>query len=565
MNWFLIPLVLAAGCSAFKKSNEKVQGHFQLYSAPEKETSASLARDEKQLVIVATNDLQGKLEATQEVVRDVVSPEKTLISVGGIDVFARYLEILRENFPRQTFVVDAGNSLADTLIARKTKGQAILQAFTKLKYDAISLSAQDLTAGPKLAGIAATGLWLKDALAQSSTPVVLSNLIDLKTSRPVSWGASTPQLLKQINGVQVGLVSLLADDLAGKIGAGVLNGLYVEPTMQSLLRQARSLRLKGADVVVAVLYGGISCGDERATELKLPVDKVNFDPRDPKICDLESSVARFLSELPPGTLDVLVTGGARHKVANVIHGIPVIQAPADGLAFARVDLVWDTKKKALNTEKTRIHQPVRVCHRFFKQTQDCYTEDASVDHRELVPARYLDQPIFPEPGTALWLTEWRQLVALHSEPLLDHEAVTVMDRSVVETLLKLTKAQVAVVAGTEWPLVLPKGSATWRDLLKQGGARENIHLVQIRGDELEALREKPLQNASWASERDLDELVLEDQVTVAMNDSLWQSFSAAQTSTLAPFTVADVLVNWEADAVRVKLSGRRPALPRTQP
>jgi hypothetical protein len=108
----------------------------------------------------------------------------------------------------------------------------------------------------------------------------------------------------------------------------------------------------------------------------------------------------FLQAVPPGLVDVIVSGG-KTKVANWINGIPVLQAFPGGTSFSRADLIVENKR--VLTEKTVVHQPVRLCHRFFKATEDCYTEDQSVDHRELVPARYWGEAIFPDERITRWL------------------------------------------------------------------------------------------------------------------------------------------------------------------
>jgi 2',3'-cyclic-nucleotide 2'-phosphodiesterase (5'-nucleotidase family) len=568
MNWLLVFLLLSS-CSIFKKSNEQVLGHSQLYSDPESDNAISLSKNERRIVIVATHDQKGQLEAYQEKVEDIHSPEKTLISVGGVEVFARYLEILRETYPSEVILVDSGNSIAGSLLARESKGNAIFATYEQVKYDAIALAAPDLAAGPKLKSATPASKWLPDVLKRFETPLVMSNLIDLKTTQPVAWGKSTPQLLKEINGVKVGFVSLFPDDLPKKLGAGVLNGLYVEPAIQALLKQTRSLRLKGANVIILTMYGGIKCGHDRAAKKNLPVSKVNFDPKDPSACELDSPLGQFLQEIPPGSVDVVITGGATNKVANYINGIPVIQAFNDGRSFARVDLVWDNRDNIIVTEKTLIHQPIRLCHRFFKKTEDCYTEDSSVDHRELIPARYLNQTIFPEPATALWMNRWRELLALNLGPILFNDKKFVPKQGLAEAILASTAADVAVVGGKSWSLSFPAGQIGWREIFKQKSAQENIQLIQVSGAELNQIKEALTEKHWWAYPGNWEDLILETQLTLAVNTVLWDRIvSLTQLNKeveLADLLIADTMVSWQQDSVSSRASGRSPALPRTQP
>ncbi len=564
---FLLLVLLAIGCSFGKKNNEKSDGHHRLYSSPENDEVKSLATTERRLIIISTNDLKGQLEAQQEKAEDKHSPEKALVSVGGADIMARYMEILRAQYPSQVVLVDAGNALSGTLVSRSSGAKALIEMFGRLKYDAIALSANDLAAGPSMkAPLSPTG-WMPHLFKTQNTPVLLSNLLDLKTTKPVEWGKTTPQLLKEINEVKVGFIGLLPDDLPAKLDASVLNGLYVEPAMQSFLKQSRSLRLKGAEVIVLVMHGGVKCGVERAQEKSLPLAKVNFDPRDPKICDNDGALSKFVSELPLGSVDAVITGGGPGKVANFINGIPIMQAFGQGTSFARVDLVWDLEKKAVNAEKTLVHQPVRLCHRFFKESEDCFTEDNSIDHRELIPARYLEKNIFPDPATADWLRFWRGVMVSEVRPLMQHDAPTDLKQEVAEAVLNSSEVDVAVVGGKNWQLTLPHGITTWRDLYSQPAARQSIRLVTITGAELVMLKEK-LTQVWWANKLSWETLVTKESVTLAVSGQLWQnqvSKLATWTHSRAPVVIADTIVSWERDVVNVRASGRSPALPHTQP
>ncbi len=399
----LLVLSLLAGCSFFKgKGNERAEGHHRLYSAPEAEEGTELPDHQKRVVIVATNDWRGRLEARQQGAKDKHHPEEILVSVGGVEVFARHLDILRRAHPGAVLLVDAGDGFSQDK-QKPVPARAMLEARQELGYDALALSAADLNtlAAPLSSSVPAL-------LKKTPAPALFGNVVDLHTTSPVDWGKNSPAITRTLNGVTVGVVSLLHDGATTIIPPAKLNGLYVEPALQALLKHSRALRLKGAKIVVALMHGGIDCGKARAEKQGLPVDKVNFEPRDAGACDLSTGIGPFLAALPPGIADVVVTGGGEGKAANFVNGMVVLQTPGGPAAFSRVDLVYDSKKDELVPEQTDIHQPVRLCHRFFKATEDCYTSDPSVDHRELVPARYLGEDVLPVPAATTWMESWRE-------------------------------------------------------------------------------------------------------------------------------------------------------------
>ncbi len=558
-------------CSQFSSNPEKLAGHSELYSSPDSDDAVSLSKSERRLVIVTTNDLRGQIEARQETAKDKHSPEQARISVGGAEVFARYLTVLRKKYPKEVILLDAGNSLAGSLVSRISSAKAILDFFTKLNYDAVTFSASDLAAGPNLKKPVTPESWMPELIDSAKAPVIVSNLISLKTTQPADWGGMTPQLLKDVNGIKVGIVGLLADDLPSKLDTNVLNGYYVEPAIQSFLKQARSLRLKGADVIIVLMHGGISCGIERSREKGLPLSKVNFDPMDPTICDTGGSLAQFLNAIPAGSADLVVTGGGPGKIANVINGTPVLQAFGQGSSFARIDLVWSTKDKMLVTNKLRIHQPIRLCHRFFKKSDDCYTEDETIDHRELLPARYLGEDIFPDAKTAAWLEFWREQVASDLEPLIEIPATSTLNENLTQAMMTATETQAVVNDETSSLLNLPLGVSTWRDVLKSKAAHQRLVTVKMTIEQLRILKDH-FSELRWHDRLNEEQFSHLEEITLVVPEKIWQKKlhpyakeqSISTQGFLSPLIVADSLISWEQDSVGVQASGRSPALPHNQ-
>lgn len=549
----LLIAVLAAGCSFFKgKGNERSQGHHQLYSEPEAPAIETLPDHQRRIVLVATNDWQGNLEPRTEVARDSHHPQQILMSVGGVDIYSRYLNILRHLYPNQVTVVDAGNSLGGTLAARASGGEAILSAFQELRYDAIGLSTKDLAAGPSLKkGSMPAEKWFPALLEKITTPVLATNLIDLHTTKPVAWGPTVAQAIKVVNGVQVGFIGLMANE---KLDPAIMNGLYIEPTMQALLKQVRALRLKGAEMIVVLAHGGITCGVERAEQTKLPLTKVNFNTADASVCSASSDLAKFIHALPDQMVDVVVTGGGPSKVANFINGIPVVQAFSNGTSFSRVDLIFDRLNKRVLTEETKIHQPIRLCHRFFKETQDCYTEDNSVDHRVLIPAQYLGQPIMPDELMSAWHGRWREMVSSENTIMVK---ARLLSQQMAQNLRESLGADAAVTNGDVGDSRQAQERVSQRDLWTMHGGIERVRMVLLPGAALRSLVDylDAGDGFIWSNRLNVTQLAQQTQVLLAMPESIWsdqvemwaQITGIPVTSHLAPKLVADAAVLTEKD------------------
>lgn len=374
MTYILTVLMFLSACSLLKgKGNERKEGHTHLYSMPDEPKMQKLEPHERRIMVVATNDgLGGEMQTRK-------TSDGGIVTTGGLELQTRYWKILREQYPHEVLAVDAGGSLTEAGLNPWRAHEDMVV----LGYDAVTLSTDDLRT---------RGAWAPKGWSRIPPSLVLSNVFDLHTTQPITWGPNTSQYLKSINGTKVGVIGVISDKAPLRLDPSSLNGLYVEPTMQAVLKQSRALRLKGAETVVLLFHGGLRCGVELSSKLGLPISKVNFDPQNADVCN-GGELANFLQDLPSGTVDLIVTGGFPNKAANIINGVPVIQTLNGKNSFSWVELVTDTATHKIVPEKTVIHQPIIMCRNFFKATEDCYAEDKSVDHRQVIPARFLGKDI----------------------------------------------------------------------------------------------------------------------------------------------------------------------------
>lgn len=392
-------LVLLGACS-FKKDNQKLSGHEELYSRPEAPELASLKEFEQRIVIASTNDVQGNYLPQHFEFEDKANKDKQKISIGGIDTVKQYLDALRETY-KNVVLVDSGDIFSLAASYKVTAGY-----YEELKYDAVTLGLRDFNLKVPSSIGNSTNLFKKFA-EETEVPLLLSNLYELKTARGVEWKGTKAHLLKEVGGVKVGIIGLIPDDIVPQTPVQNRVGLFVENMLQSTLRHARLLRSLGADIIVVVTHQGVDCQSKLLEETKLPAGKINFDPNKENVCDLSSNLGQFLERLPPNLVDVVVGGRIESKMANQVNGIVLLSGFSDGKSLNMAELIVDTKSKKVIKEKTQIHQPVYFCHEFFKETSDCYYEDASVDHSKKIPATFLGKPITIQKTTASHIPDTR--------------------------------------------------------------------------------------------------------------------------------------------------------------
>lgn len=386
MKILLCLLLILNACSFKSKTdNQKLKGHEELYSEPEAKVE-KLDKEERRIVIAATNDLQGNYNPPAISFTDSSNKGEQAIQIGGEEVISQYFQILRDTY-KDIVLVDSGN-----IFASSGALDSVRNFYRKNKYDAVTVGLRDFN----LKVPNGTNVKMFEEFAKTSqVPLLLSNLYELKTARVVEWEGVKSYVTKDINGVKVGIIGLVPDDIVEQTPVNNRVGLFVENMLQATLRHARLLRSLGADMIVVITHQSITCGIEQAEEAKLPVSKVNFDPQKESACNLKSPLGVFLERLPPQLVDVVIGGRNEHKMANYINGTLVLGAEGDGKSFSFAEFVVNTKTKKVIPEKSVVHQPVRFCHEFFKETQDCYYEDSSVDHKKRVPAKFLDKDIVP--------------------------------------------------------------------------------------------------------------------------------------------------------------------------
>ncbi len=373
-------LILVSSCS-FKKNelaNQTQNGHEELYSEPE-ESKFAAEKGTKKIVIAATNDIGGGFGSQALKIKDNHNKDRLHIEVGGVDFLATYLKILREKYS-SVILVDSG----DILPSDPEDYKFAQDFYYSMKYEAITAGLTDLSSR-SMKGINPVKKFAED----SKVPLLTSNLYELKTARGVEWKGTEQFNLKEINGVKIGIIGLIPDDISTLTPVDSRIGLYVESMLQSTLHQARRLRSLGAHIVVVLTHQGLDCGDDIAETSKLPPTKVNFEPEKEGICNLKSPLGTYLERLPARLVDVVIAGRNHKKVANRINGIAVLSGFGSGKSFSYVELNVEEKTNKLLPEKTLIHQPVMVCREFFKETNDCYIEDPSINHKERVPAKFL--------------------------------------------------------------------------------------------------------------------------------------------------------------------------------
>jgi 5'-nucleotidase len=293
--------------------------------------TAELARD-LELTIVATSDLHGHLAS--------------LPRLGG------FVGALRERARARggaVLLVDAGDMFQGTLESNLGEGAAVVRGYAALGYDAVAIGNHEFDFGPVGPPPSPPGADPQGALRaraeEAPFPFLAANLYALATRAPVPWKNVRPSVVVTRQGVRIGVVGVTTKDTPRATAPASFAGLGVSDPAEVIAREATALRAQGATVVLALAHAGGACA-------KLD------EPSSLASCDPSEEIMSVVPKLAPGLVDAVVAGHTHKAMAQLVHGVPVIQSWAYGKAFGRIDLTVDGATGRVKA--SRLHPPTAL-------------------------------------------------------------------------------------------------------------------------------------------------------------------------------------------------------------
>lgn len=266
------------------------------------------------LSIVGTNDLHGALERLPLLAGFVANLRAARAADGG-----------------GVLLVDGGDMFQGTLESNLAEGADVVRAYNALGYAAAAVGNHEFDYGPE--GPAATAATnqddprgaLKARAREAKFPFVVSNIIDAASDARIAWPNMPASTMTEVAGIKVGIIGASTESTPYTTMPANFIGLKIAPPAPAIAEQAKALRARGAQVIVATMHIGASCKD--------------FDhPSDASSCDKTHELFKLLAGLPRGLVDVIVAGHTHAMIAHRLDGIAVIESAAAGRAFGRVDL-----------------------------------------------------------------------------------------------------------------------------------------------------------------------------------------------------------------------------------
>lgn len=249
--------------------------------------------------IIATNDFHGTLEPRVDA---------RGVRRGGAGAVAGVIEQARgECASCAVLLLDGGDMFQGTPASNLVFGRSVVGIYEALGYTAAALGNHEFDWGQDT---------LRARMRQARYAILGAN-VQYADGRDVPW--IRDDTLVEVNGVRVGIVGVATVETPRvTLATNVRDLRFVDP-VPIVLQHARSLRGRGAHLVVVVAHAGAFCddeGDDRCTG---------------EIVDLAHGVGR--------AVDVIVSGHTHSLVRTLAPGVPIVQARSNGRAVGIVDLV----------------------------------------------------------------------------------------------------------------------------------------------------------------------------------------------------------------------------------
>ncbi len=323
--------VIKAGPSIHEKDNftlaSRTNEDFQVYkdSSTEKKPAVNLENIEaasraiavsaascavsspaaKAISIIYTNDIHGAISP----VKDSKNPGQL---EGGVSYMGSLIKNLKEDSKGNYVLLDGGDWGQGSYESKLTKGKTLINVMNYLGYDAAEIGNHEFDWGQGA---------LDEMINRAEFPILGSNV--LKEGKLID--GVRPYVIKEVNGIKVGILGILTTGTPGSTDPKNLEGLTFEDVNKTAGKYLPEIRENGAEFIVVLSHLG---------------DK--FDEK----------LARSVNGI-----DVIVGGHSHTDIfkPKEINGTLIVQAGTQGKKVGNLNLSVDSEtKKVIKYENNLI-------------------------------------------------------------------------------------------------------------------------------------------------------------------------------------------------------------------
>lgn len=294
------------------------------------------------LRFVALNDFHGALY--EQTVRGMEGPADAPQVLGGLPFVVGAVDALRAEHP-DLIVLDGGDQFQGTWPVNATQGRGSVQAFNLLRVDAAAVGNHEFDYGGVPDGHPLRGAL--EAGGKLADFAWLAANITHEDGTPWAPEGFAPWTIIERQGVRVGVIGLSTEDTPQVTLAANVSDLRFHDVVATMQATVPQVRAAGAQVIAVVGHLTGACAPS------------SYDDA-PESCLPSAEIGRLLTDLPRGTIDVLVLGHAHTIMAHRWDDTFVLEQRAQGHALGIVDLV--VGPNGVEPDASTVHPPWFLAH-----------------------------------------------------------------------------------------------------------------------------------------------------------------------------------------------------------
>lgn len=385
------------------------------------------------VTLLHTNDLHGHAESWEGWEGEL---EGKL--VGGLDRLATAVRRERAAAgPERTLLLDAGDTVSDTMLAAETRGRVVLEAMNAIGYDAMVVGNHDVDFTIDV---------LREHARLARFPLLAANLVTVPGDRPVV----RPYVIRSVGSVRVGILGLAYPNTPLTTARKNVEGVRFEDAVAAARRHVPEMRSSGVELLIVLSHLGL--GADKALAERV------------------------------GGIDVIVGGHSHNRMSEAerVGGTLIVQAGAHGSDLGRIDLTL---------ENGRV-----VAHRRALVPVVGFEPDPSVAaiiarHRRPLADRMAER-IAVARGP---IVRAQTIAGTRSEP---RDAQSPADSLFADAIRELTRADLAFLPGLGYGVAVGPGAVTASGLRNLLPHETPVWTMTLTGADVREVLEQAVENFS---------------------------------------------------------------------
>lgn len=340
------------------------------------------------IAVLSTNDIHGHFYPEQF---DINGYNYTQ---GGLDYVAKYLNILRNEFPERVLYLDAGDLFQGGTESSLSNGDILTDSLNLMECQATTFGEHEFDYDREV---------LEEKVNNADFPYLSTNIYDNVKKSKKAFGenhlTSKTYLFNVTNSyiykngkeedfdpltdqVKIGIIGLSKDMKQNQIKGEGYNDIDFLDYKNEIIEESKNLREKeGCSAVLLLAHEGLSCGTEKTMELNMYTMKTSQEQ-----CEKENNFYKFINSLEKNIIDGVISGHSHKQVHHWINEIPIMSSVDKGFyaSIMYIPFKWNSSKQKYEIFKSKIQieGPIPICEQIFAKTLKCdYTKPSEIEER----------------------------------------------------------------------------------------------------------------------------------------------------------------------------------------